>query len=114
MSNSKGFIFFEVLVVLTILIFVVSLFTSISIRINQERKLLKDRRTFSTLLHDELQPFIWGGENPSLPKTFHKTYHEQFLTFHFSYEQEMVKGCVTWNHERQKEETLCLFGRPHS
>lgn len=108
MLNSKGFILIEVLVTTVILLTILLLLSPLFTQLLQERKALKDRRMISAHLHDELQKKLW--QSVQIPETYEKDYHGRTLTFQFSDEQEMIKGCVSWKNAKQKEESFCLYG----
>ncbi|WP_375050740.1 hypothetical protein [Virgibacillus sp. JSM 102003] len=74
-----------------------------------EREVLHHKRLFSNKLHDELQPYLWDGQN-RLPINYSKEVNATTLNFNFSAENELLKGCVTWENVKNKTNQICLYG----
>ncbi|WP_165769131.1 type II secretion system protein [Virgibacillus profundi] len=111
MLKNNGFTLIEVLVATSILMVAVSVIVPIIVLLNEEQQILSDRRVLAYRLHDELQPYIWE-ENLSSPSLFHETIQNKNATFHFTKENDYIKGCVTWENVKKKDESFCLYGLP--
>lgn|SRR5690625_1804958 len=104
----NGFTLVEVLISSSIIFLFITIIFPLITLLYQEQKVLSDRRMITDQLHDELQQYIWLDSN--LPQTYFKTIHSTKIHFHFTTEEEFIKGCVTWENVRQTEETFCLYG----
>ncbi|MBP1969743.1 prepilin-type N-terminal cleavage/methylation domain-containing protein [Virgibacillus natechei] len=109
MLKNNGFTLVEVLVASSILMVVITTLVPIISLINEHQALLSERRTFSYLLHDELQPFVHQHET-TIPTSYSKQVHHKTLAFQFSKENELVKGCVQWQNVKNTNEVICLYG----
>lgn len=108
--NNKGFTLIEVLIATTILLLTVSIVFPLTSLLHQERKVLRERRIASAYLHDELQLYLWT--ETVLPATYTQTRQYIPFRFHFTNEDEWLKGCISWENARQTDETICLYGLP--
>ncbi|GAB4073461.1 hypothetical protein GCM10028778_09660 [Barrientosiimonas marina] len=72
---------------------------------------MQQKQTIHNELHHELQPFVWE-EDPSLPHTLSKTIKETEAFFQFTTENDLVKGCVTWENASKRTDQFCLYGYP--
>jgi len=106
--NSRGFTLLEVLIASSIILMLISIIVPITSLLEQERTVLKERRAFSARLHDELQPFLWN--DLELPISYSSVNNLVDITFRFTHESEYIKGCVSWENAREKNETICLYG----
>lgn len=111
LKSSKGFTLIEVLIASSIIVMMVTTFVPIASLLSHEREVLSDRRMIISLLHDELQPFIWEEHNAA-PSTFTKTIHSIRARFHFSREKEFIKGCAEWENVKKNKEKQCLYSLP--
>lgn len=107
MKNSKGFTLIEVLVAMSIILMLVATIVPINTFIQMEKKVLHDRRVILFTLHDELQDAIWQDE---IKQNKQLTINHQTVEFNFSLKNKLIKGCASWKNEKQKEETVCLYG----
>lgn len=111
MLNYNGFTLIEVIISASIIFLLILVIIPLTSLLHQERKVLSDRRTASYQLHDELQTYLWTSAE--LPQSYSLTVHFVDYNFHFTNEEDLLKGCVTWENVRQTEETLCLYGIPN-
>lgn len=107
MKKNEGFTLIEVLVAMSIVMMLVATIIPINILIKQERKILEDKRTISMRLHDELQKIVFEDMKPQNDTV---EIGNKSVYFTFRTEQELQKGCAIWENEKQKEETICLYG----
>ncbi|MBO1005850.1 prepilin-type N-terminal cleavage/methylation domain-containing protein [Pseudogracilibacillus auburnensis] len=108
MKNNKAFTFIETLVAMSILMMLVVTIIPIHTLMKQERKVLRDRRLIVSKLHDELQHMVWSNEELQHVSI---TINQRHVNIEFQLENELIKGCATWENVKQKEETFCLFGK---
>lgn len=108
MLNNDGFSLIEVLIATSIIFMLLTTIIPLASLLEQERTVLGQRRTLSAMLHDELQPFLWGKSQ--IPATYSEMNGLLEIRFKFVYEGEYVKGCVNWENARKKNETICLYG----
>lgn len=107
LKNIKGFTLIESLVAMSIVMMLVVTIVPIDILIKQERKTLQDKRAIVLTLHDYLQQMTW--ENDML-------YDEQQIIngvtvyFDYSLENQLIKGCASWDNVKQRKEKYCLYG----
>lgn len=73
--------------------------------------MLSEQRIFISRLHDELQPFLWKEEKAP-PSTFTKKIKSIPATFHFSYDENFIRGCVKWRNAKNEDDKICLYGIP--
>ena len=79
------------------------------ITIEQEKRILFDRRIITNLLHDELQTIL--VENKINPENSYQANYKGLLVFyHFTSEQELIKGCATWENIKKVNEDICFYG----
>jgi len=112
LKSNKGFTLIEVLIASSIIIMMVTTFVPITSLLLHEREVLSDRRIITSRLHDELQPVLWKEHKAAPPSIYTKSIRSTRAKFHFSYEQEFIKGCVEWQNVKKKKEKLCLYGLP--
>lgn len=111
MLKSDGFTLIEVLIATSLLLFVISTFVPIFSLLNNERMVLSDRRTVTSQLHDELQYFLW--ENPKVaPVHFTKNKQHTKISFDFTNENNLIKGCANWENVKKTKESICIYGYP--
>ncbi len=101
----------EVLIASSIIFTAVSTLLPIALILEAEQKVLSDRRTVAYMLHDELQNFIWDPTK-QVPSHFNRTVNNIETSLEFKQEQELIKGCVTWDNARNRHEKLCFYGLP--
>ncbi|HEX6594440.1 MAG TPA: prepilin-type N-terminal cleavage/methylation domain-containing protein [Bacillota bacterium] len=111
MLSNKGFTLIEVLIASTVVFVIITTIVPIVMLIEYERNVLRTRLTYTHLLHDELQPYLWETDQ-KLPHTYTKKIQLNEVTFHFSKNNHLVKGCVQWQNVKQTNEKMCLYGRP--
>ena len=75
--------------------------------LKQERKILQQRRAISLTLHEYIQVIVW--ENEIVREKTVEIGHT-FIHFSFDTEDDLVEGCATWTNEKQRKESLCLYG----
>lgn len=108
LNYNNGFTFVEVLISSSIILLLVAIFIPLTTLLKQEKTVLSHRRMASVQLHDELQKFIWTDS--FVESSYSKTFQSKPLYFDFIAEEEFIKGCVTWENARNREETFCLYG----
>lgn len=111
MLKSDGFTLIEVLIATSLLMFIISTFVPIFSLLNNERIILSDRRTITSQLHDELQAFLWDDPNV-IPVHFTKNSKHKKISFDFTKEKNLIKGCANWENVKKSKETICLYGYP--
>ncbi len=74
-----------------------------------EREILHQKRLFANKLHDELQPYLWDSQS-NIPIKYSKEINATTLHYKFSTENELLKGCVTWENVKNKTNQICLYG----
>ena len=102
LSNNKGFILIEMLIGFSIIVSVITTIIPMSVLIEKERKVLSDRRFYASLLHDELQHYLWH----------HSTSSQLIdgITINFTQEGHFVRGCIVWENVKQTTDEICLYG----
>lgn len=100
--NNKGFILVEVLIGFSLLVTVVTTIVPLTVLIDQERKVLSERRTYASVLHDELQHYIW--------KTSSALENIDGFTIDFNEEGNLIRGCISWENVKQQIDEICLYG----
>lgn len=90
---------------------IVTTFVPIFSLLTNERIILSDRRAIVNQLHDELQPHLWNN-SPTAPTVLKKTVRVTPVTFDFTMENELIKGCANWKNVKKIKETICLYGYP--
>jgi len=106
--NYNGFTLIEVLISSSIVFLLVTIIIPITTLLHQERSVLNHRRIASSELHDELQKFIWTDS--MITSSYSKSIQTNHYYFNFVTEEELIKGCVTWENVRKVEEMFCLYG----
>lgn len=109
LSNNRGFTLTEVLVAFSIIMLLVTTFLPIGSIIRKESIVLSERRKISSVLHDELQYFLWEEKIESSVSYFKKITNRE-VEFRFIPEGELIKGCAKWESIKEKEELFCLYG----
>jgi hypothetical protein len=84
-------------------------FMPIAAQINLEQQILKEQRYIQSKLYDDLQTMLWTTTEP-FPITYERLVKEKQVTFTFSQEQLLIKGCAKWTNAKQKEKIFCLYG----
>lgn len=108
--NNKGYIFFHsVLSFSLFLLITLTLLPSISITI-KEQQILKDRRTIANHLHSELKTALNHNEN-KYPYNKSKKINDKLTNFSFTQSQSLIKVCADWINDRDKTESVCLYGK---
>lgn len=109
MSKGNGFIFFETIIASTVVLATFFILVPAIITIETEKRVLFDRRTIANLLSDELQIIL--AENKINPENSYQANHKGLLVFyHFTSEQELIKGCATWENIKKVNEDICFYG----
>lgn len=90
------------------MLILIAIFVPIISLLYQEKIVLSDRRLASYELHDELQEHLWSDSISA--HTYSKMIQSKSFHFNFTVEEELLKGCVTWENVRKTEETFCLYG----
>ena len=111
LSNNKGFTLIEVLIAFSIIVLLVTTFLPIGLLIKKESIVLSERRKVSSMLHDELQHYLFEDAIESSVSYFKKNINRQ-VEFRFIREAELIKGCAIWESIKEKEERFCLYGYP--
>lgn len=111
LRTSNGFTFVEALVGLNIVLVIVFTVGMVINTIYFERTILYERRTISSNLHDQLQPFIY--ENRSLPsKQVQKVNHTKVTVQFKEISNHYIEACAKWQNIKGREEKVCLYGIP--
>lgn len=109
--NNKGFSFIETLVASALLLMIVTTLVPITNLIINEREELHQKRVFQNELHNQLQHYLW--EDPrNIPARYNKDVDSTTLSFAFTKEKTLVKGCVEWKNVKKKIKQVCLYGYP--
>ncbi|WP_404453418.1 type II secretion system protein [Oceanobacillus kapialis] len=111
MRNNKGFTLVEVLTAITILTTVVITIMPLFQLLATESKILKERRDVNQQIFENLQPFLWAKDHP-LPYHYQETVQTLNISYRFTREDELIKGCADWRNFRNETETICLYGIP--
>lgn len=106
--NSNGFIWVETLVSLNIVLIVMTIILPIYTTIQKEKLIIKERSLTTLQLFNELQFALHDAAE--MERSFTKQIDKRQVSFHFSIEDEYVKGCATWKNAKEKNEKLCLYG----
>ncbi|MUK87135.1 hypothetical protein GMD78_01815 [Ornithinibacillus sp. L9] len=109
MRKNDGFSVTEVLVATAIVLLIVGTVVPINSLLDKERLTIRERRMITLTLHDEMQPHLWSDDY-ELPYTKEEVLGNKQLLFHFSLEEDLIKGCVDWKNAKNKQETICLYG----
>lgn len=109
MLNNKGFSLIETIASFSILMMIMLTLIPIVYQLKAEEAALSIRRDIPSVLHDELQKYLWEN-NFSLPIEKNKTLDGTLITFRYKMEGELLEGCASWNNAKQKNETFCLYG----
>lgn len=107
--NNKGFSLIETLVALSIIMMVTTTMIPITTLLMAERDVLEEKRILSTMLHDELQYYLWS-EDATIPASYDKKVNGTVASLHFSSDKSLLKGCVKWGNVKNKQEEICLYG----
>lgn len=109
LSKNRGFTLIEVLVAFSLVMLLVTTFIPISSIIQQHTTILSDRRIISSKLHDELLKQLWE-EKSLMSESFTENVNKKKVEFYFTIENELIKGCATWDNAKNKNEKFCLYG----
>lgn len=112
MKNNKGF--FEVEAIASFSIFLIIMLTLIPIvyQIKTEQETLNERRNAYTQLQGRMLEHLYFNEsNGSKPLPEDQNSEQYQFSFQFTENNEIVKGCVTWENAKLQEETFCLYGK---
>lgn len=107
--NNKGFSLIEALVASSLVFILIATIVPISSLLNNERKILVERRLAASKLHDEFQPILWESHD-SLPLPYNSTINSMSVSFSFTFENELIKGCVKWKNAKDQQDRICLYG----
>ena len=105
--NSKGFTLVEVILASSMIMVIIMTIVPMGSLLEREKAVLSERRILSLKLHDELQPFLWNDQ--PLPARYSSKFNFIDVHFHFTFDGDYVKGCVSWKNARGKSETICLY-----
>ncbi|WP_167751332.1 type II secretion system protein [Lentibacillus salicampi] len=111
MKNSKGFTMIEALVAASVLMMVISTLVPLTSLLLNERENLQQKREMANELHNELQPFLRENKRP-LPQRLQKTVDGDEAEFRFTAENNLLKGCVSWENVNDRANQFCLYGYP--
>lgn len=109
MKKYNGFSLIEVLAAFSIVMVLVLTMLPIITLLQQEEKILSDRRHISNVLHDELQSLIWDLPD-KLPSPVSKTVRSHDVTFDFSRKKSFIEACGSWKNLQERHEEVCLYG----
>src|SRR5699024_7436377 len=110
LSNNNGFTLIEVLLAFMIVFIVITTIVPIVSLIEYERTILSDRRTYTHVLHDELQPYLW--ESKATPDTYTKKIAANEVTFQFSKREHLVKDVLTGKMlNKRMKKYVCMVKR---
>lgn len=107
MKNNNGFTLIEVLVATSIILMLVATIVPVSTLVQVEKKILFDRRIILLALHDDLQETIWGDRKIENKQ---QNINHHIVEIYYSVDNKLIKGCASWENEKKKEETVCLYG----
>lgn len=107
-KNNKGFSLVEMLVALIVVVTVVATTIPIFTLIQTERKQLEDKRKIMSVLHEQLNDYIWHGK--IIEVQFVQIINGKKINIIISSKNNIIEGCVTYQNERHKDETICLYG----
>lgn len=105
----NGFLLPEVLLTMNIIILISVTIIPVFTLVAQEKKIIYDRAMIAMDLHDELQVILWDSTQ-QLKQEFTKSISNQEVSFHFSEENEYIKGCAVWKNVKQRPENICYYG----
>ncbi|HLS36182.1 MAG TPA: hypothetical protein VK061_08090 [Bacillota bacterium] len=109
--DKNGYIFFDTLISLVLVINFVFMMIPLINLINFERDFLQEKMNISSLLHDELQNIIMQ-ENFNEDITIKKMRNEKEIFLKFSlFEKDYIKACATWISHQDRNEEVCLYGK---
>ncbi len=77
--------------------------------LNTELEILSQRRLLANHLHDELQLYLWNNK-ATIPSTYSEMIDKKKVLFHFTNENNLIKGCAEWQNVKQSTEKYCLYG----
>ncbi|MFD1363066.1 prepilin-type N-terminal cleavage/methylation domain-containing protein [Lentibacillus salinarum] len=111
MKNSKGFSLIESLAAVSLLMMIIATIIPASSLLLNEREVLQQKRHMIHQLHLELQPFL-RESTKAVPNDFSKIVNGSEATFRFVAEDNLLKGCVIWDNDRNRTDQFCLYGYP--
>ncbi|MFC0299298.1 hypothetical protein ACFFIS_00420 [Virgibacillus soli] len=106
-KNKQGYILIETMISCTLLFTCIMTISPILSLLNKERMLLSERIHYVHYLHDMIQPLLFEGITP---KDMSIELEDAFVTF--TYEENLIKGCVNWKNAKRVQEEICLYGYP--
>lgn len=110
MKDNKGFTLLETVVAASILFTVILIVVPISSLLMIERNVQSERYEYTKQLQLELQPFI-HRESKLRSTNYNRVVNNKKLSFHITKENNnLIKGCVTWENVRTNQEETCLYG----
>lgn len=109
--NNKGFSLIETLVASSVIFILIATIVPITSLLNNEREILIERRLAASKLHDEFQPIIWNNHG-NLPLSYKSTINSMSVLFSFTFENDLIKGCVKWKNAKDQPDSICLYGFP--
>jgi len=108
LTNSKGFIWVETLIAMTVFISLCTFVLPIYSTIQQHQTIISERSLIGQHLYNELQKQLHEDRNPTYTST--ETLVNRTVRIAFSLDGKFVKGCATWTNVKNKQEKLCLYG----
>lgn len=101
----------EALVAASVLMMVISTLVPLTSLLLNERENLQQKREMANELHNELQPFLRENKRP-FPQRLQKTVDGDEAEFRFTAENNLLKGCVSWENVNDRANQFCLYGYP--
>ncbi|WP_138415809.1 hypothetical protein [Aquibacillus sediminis] len=109
-KSEEGFLMVEVLASFMIVTTITLTLIPIVYQLRLEEQILAEQREIVYRLHDELQPLLFESVNKSFPINFVKNIDGNPVSFSFSLENKLIKGCADWTDAKQNSKTFCLYG----
>jgi len=110
LKKYNGFSFVEVFLASSIIFFLATTLIPIYTQLQVEREVLKDRRTITKYLHDDLQNNI--QQKQTYPKEYVQTINDVAVNVYLFEEGNNIVVCGEWNNEKAIDERKCLYGTP--
>lgn len=109
LKNNSGFSLVEVVVSASIIFMLITIALPIITIVQRESKELTNHRTIAETLHDELYQYI---QKQTYKKTSYvKNVEHKAVQLSFEVQISNVKGCASWEHERDGNKSICLYGK---
>ena len=110
--DSKGFSLIEVIAAFSILLTILITFVPIAYQLKLEENILSNRRNIQSVLHDQLQTYLFSSNTSSFPTHTNLIIDNREVYITFMNENQWIKGCANWENAKQNKENFCLYGYP--